>query len=135
MTPLEQLCLQRGLRLTEHRRIVLEILEAAKDHPCAREIHRRAAVGHRIGLATVYRTLNSLTAVGVVMRRAFPDGKMRYEGAGGRPHYHLIDVATGLVVELEDARLAAMVEEAARHLGYRLVDYRLELFGEAKRDL
>jgi len=83
MTPLQQLCLHRGLRLTEHRRIVLEVLEAATDHPCAREIHRRAATGHRIGLATVYRTLNSLAAVGLVRRHVFRDGKARYEGADG----------------------------------------------------
>ena len=87
--------MQRGLRLTEHRRIVLEVLEGADDHPCVREIHRRAADGHRIGIATVYRTLNTLVEAGMVKRQVFPDGKAHYERAGRLAHPHLIDVATG----------------------------------------
>jgi Fur family transcriptional regulator, ferric uptake regulator len=130
---LEQLCLRRGLKLTEHRRIVVEILEAATDHPCVREIHRRAARDHRIGVATVYRTLNRLAAAGLVTRHVFRDGKARYERAGAAPHHHLIDVGTGQVVEVGDERLTRLVEEAARRLGYRLVDYRMTLFGEATR--
>ena len=82
MTALEALCVQRGLRLTEHRRIVLEVLEGADDHPCVREIHRRAADGHRIGIATVYRTLNTLVDAGMVKRQVFADGKAHYERAG-----------------------------------------------------
>jgi len=129
---LEELCLQRGLRLTEHRRIVVEILESATDHPCVREIHRRAARDHRIGVATVYRTLNRLTAAGLVTRHVFHDGKARYERTRTGPHHHLINVDTGQVVEVDDERLTLLVEEAARRLGYRLVDYRLRLFGEAE---
>jgi Fur family ferric uptake transcriptional regulator len=137
VTPLESLCVQRGLRLTEHRRIVVEILEAATDHPCVREIHRRAARDHRIGVATVYRTLNRLAAAGLVTRHVFHDGQSgskgaRYERTRPGPHHHLIDVATGQVVEVDDAALTRLVEEAARRLGYRLVDYRLKLFGERK---
>lgn len=127
---LEQLCVQHGVRLTEHRRIVVEILEAATDHPCVREIHRRAARDHRIGVATVYRALNRLAAVGLVTRHVFHDGKARYEIARPGPHHHLIDVGTGQVVEVDDAELRRLVEEAAHRLGYRLLDYRLKLFGE-----
>jgi Fur family ferric uptake transcriptional regulator len=131
MTPLETLCLQRGLRLTEHRRIVLEVLEASDDHPCVREIHRRAAAGHRIGIATVYRTLNSLVEVGMVRRQVFPDGKAHYERAGRPSHPHLIDLATGEITEVDDMALTHLLEEQARRLGYRLVDFRLKLFGRS----
>jgi Fur family ferric uptake transcriptional regulator len=136
---LEQLCLQHGIRLTEHRRIVVEILEAATDHPCVREIHRRAACDHRIGVATVYRTLNKLAAAGLVTRHVFRDGqsgsmRARYECTGAAPHHHhLIDVDTGQVVEVDDAELTHLVVAAARSLGYRLIDYRLMLFGEVAR--
>jgi Fur family ferric uptake transcriptional regulator len=132
VTPLEQLCLQRGLRLTEHRRIVLAVLQAAGDHPTAREIHRRASADHRIGLATVYRTLNTLMAAGVVARHVFPDGKARYEGAAVRSHHHLVDIRTGKIFDVRDADIARLVETVARDLGYRLVDYRLRLFAEAQ---
>jgi Fur family ferric uptake transcriptional regulator len=129
---LERLCERRGLKLTEHRRIVLEILESANDHPCAREIHRRAARDHRIGLATVYRSLNSLAAAGVVVRQTFSDGKARYEGAAPAPHEHLIDVATGEVLEVAEPQVVHLLQAVARDLGYRLVDYRLQLFGERR---
>lgn len=132
MTPLEALCVQRGLRLTEHRRIVLEVLDASEDHPCVREIHRRAAAGHRIGIATVYRTLNSLVDVGMVKRQVFPDGKAHYERAGRPAHPHLIDLATGTIVEIDDAGLEALLAEQARRLGYRLVDYSLKLFARSR---
>jgi Fur family ferric uptake transcriptional regulator len=135
---LEELCVRRGLRLTEHRRIVVEILEAATDHPCVREIHRRAARDHRIGVATVYRTLNRLAAAGLVTRHVFRDGQSgskgaRYERVGAATHHHLIDVDTGRVVEVDDAELTRLIEATARSLGYRLVDYRITLFGEAPR--
>lgn len=132
MTPLEQLCLQRGLRLTEHRRIILAVLQAATDHPSAREIHRRARADHRIGLATVYRTLNTLMAAGVVVRHTFSHGKARYEGAVVRSHHHLVDIRTGKILDVRDADVARLVETVARDLGYRLVDYRLRLFAEAE---
>lgn len=128
MTELEDLCLRKGLRLTEHRRIVLEILDSATDHPCAREIHRRAADGHRIGLATVYRTLNSLMEAGVLTRLTLSDGRTRYERAGAS-HPHLIDVDTGEILALEENELARVMEDTAASLGFRLVGYRLRMLG------
>ncbi len=134
MDRLEELCRERGLRLTEQRRIVLEVLEAATDHPCTFEIHRRASAGHRIGVATVYRALNSLATAGLVTRHVFRDGKARYERTGGASHPHLIDVATGEIVEVEDdGVLARLIEQEARRMGFRLVEFRLKLFGEKRQ--
>ena len=131
MDRLGELCRERGVRLTEQRRIVLEVLEVATDHPCTFEIHRRASVGRRIGVATVYRALNSLATAGVVTRHIFRDGKARYERAGKAAHPHLIDVTTGDVVEVDDeGELTRMIEEEARRMGFRLVEFRLRLFGE-----
>ena len=132
MTPLEAQCVERGLRLTEHRRIVLEVLEYSNDHPCVREIHRRAADGHRIGIATVYRTLNTLVEAGMVKRQLFPDGRAHYERVGRPSHPHLIDLATGTIVEIDDAELGSLLERQARRLGYQLVDYSLKLFARPR---
>lgn len=133
MDRLDELCRERGLRLTEQRRIVLEVLEAATDHPCTFEIHRRASAGRRIGVATVYRALNSLASAGLVTRHVFRDGKARYERTGGAPHPHLIDVATGEIVGVDDdGVLARLIEEEARRMGFRLVEFRLKLFGERR---
>jgi Fur family ferric uptake transcriptional regulator len=132
MDMIEQLCRDHGLKLTIQRRIVLEVLEEATDHPCAHEIHRRTEKERRIGVATVYRALNSLTAAGLVTRHVFSDGKARYERVGRAPHPHLIDVDSGDIVEVDDDGLAQLVEAEARRLGFRLVDYRLKLFGARK---
>ena len=128
---LEQLCHDHGLRFTEHRRMVLEVLDASTDHPAASEIHRRAAVGHSISVSTVYRILKTLSAAGLVVRRDFGDGKARYESVTRR-HDHLVDVRSGAIVEFDEAALQPIIESIAARLGYRLIDYRLELLAEAR---
>ena len=130
MTELERLCRERGVKLTGQRRLVLDVVEASTDHPCTHEIHRRV-VGQdrRIGVATVYRTLNKLVAAGILTRHVFRDGKARYERSGRAPHPHLIDVATGTIIEVDDEGLARLVEEEARRMGFHLIDYRLKLLG------
>ncbi len=130
MTELEALCRDRGMRLTSQRRIVLDVLDAATDHPCTQEIHRRAAKDHPIGMATVYRALNRLVAAGLVTRHVFRDGKARYERSGRAPHPHLIDTGTGEIIEVSDAGLSRLLEAEASRLGYRLLRYRLRIFGE-----
>lgn len=130
MDRLEALCRERGVRLTEQRRLVLEVLEAATDHPCTFEIHRRASAGRPIGVATVYRALNSLANAGLVTRHVFQDGKVRYERAGVTPHPHLIDVVTGEIVEVtNDGGLVRLLEKEAARRGFWLRSYRLRLFG------
>ncbi len=131
MDPIEQLCRERGVKLTIQRRIVLEVLDAATDHPCANEIHRRTAHDRPIGVATVYRALNSLAAAGLVARHVFKDGRARYERVGRGTHPHLIDVESGAIVEVEDDGLIQLIQEEAGRLGYRLVEYRLRIFGVA----
>jgi len=118
-------------RDSEHRRRLLEVLDAATDHPCAVEIHRRVAERRAMSLATTYRILNRLTAAGVLRRLSFGDDRARYELADRR-HHHLIERATGRVVEIHDESFTAALAQAVLRLGYRLVDYRLQLIGEAE---
>ncbi|MBS0222735.1 MAG: transcriptional repressor [Proteobacteria bacterium] len=131
MGRLEQTCRERGVKLTQPRRAVLEVLETSRDHPSVGEIHRRVRQRHRIALATTYRVLNRLTEAGVLTRHLFVD-KAHYELAGRR-HHHLIDRSTGRIVEIDDPALTALLEQALNRLGYRLVDYHLELTGEVER--
>jgi Fur family ferric uptake transcriptional regulator len=130
-TRLEALCQQRGAKLTRPCRRVLAVIAAATDHPSAQEIHRRATLGERIALGTVYRILNRLTDAGVLTRHMFGDDKARYELASRR-HHHLIDRRTGQIVEIDDRTLADSVSRAAARLGYRLVDFKLEVTAERK---
>jgi Fur family ferric uptake transcriptional regulator len=130
MGRLDALCQQCGVKLTRPRRLVLSVLEEASDHPCANEIHQRAALRQRIALGTVYRILNRLAEAGVLTRHSF-GGRMRYEAAGRR-HHHLVDVRSGRIVEIDDRDFATVIEQAAERLGYRLIDFRLEVRGELK---
>jgi Fur family ferric uptake transcriptional regulator len=127
----DQACHERGLRNTAHRRLVLEVLDAAADHPCAAEIHRRVAQHQPLSLATTYRILNRLTEAGVLRRLSFGYEKARYELASRR-HHHLIDRNTGRVVEIHDDSFTALLEHAVLKLGYRLIDYRLEFTGDVE---
>ncbi|MFC7292409.1 Fur family transcriptional regulator [Hirschia litorea] len=126
---IEQRCIEKGLRMTEQRRVIAKVLSNADDHPDAEELHRRAsAVDSNISLATVYRTVRLFEESGIIERLDFRDGRARYEEATDDHHDHLINVKTGEVIEFVDEEIERLQEEIARKLGYKLVDHRMELY-------
>lgn len=127
---LEQKCIERGLRMTDQRRVIARVLSEAADHPDAEELHRRAAaVDANISLATVYRTVKLFEDSGIIERHDFRDGRSRYEESPQEHHDHLIDAKSGAVIEFQSDEIEKLQIEIARKLGYRLVDHRLELYG------
>ena len=127
---IEALCAEKGLRITEQRRIIARVLSEAEDHPDVEALHARASsVDPGISIATVYRTVRLLEEKGILERHDFGGGRARYEPTEHGPHHHLIDVDTGKVIEFADARHEALAQEIAARLGFQLVDHRLELFG------
>jgi Fur family ferric uptake transcriptional regulator len=127
---IEALCQQRGLRITEQRRVIARVLSDADDHPDVDELHQRAvAIDKGISIATVYRTVRLFEEAGILDRHDFGDGRARYEAAPEAHHDHMIDVESGKVVEFVDPELEALQRQIAEKLGYRLVDHRMELFG------
>jgi Fur family transcriptional regulator, ferric uptake regulator len=127
---IEALCHQRGLRITEQRRVIARVLSEADDHPDVDELHQRAvAIDKGISIATVYRTVRLFEEAGILDRHDFGDGRARYEAAPEAHHDHMIDVESGKVVEFVDPELEALQRQIAERLGYRLVDHRMELFG------
>ena len=130
MDRIEKLCGEKGLRMTEQRRVIARVLSGADDHPDAEELHRRAhALDASISLATVYRTVKLFEDYGIIERHDFRDGRSRYEEATDDHHDHLIDVRSGQVVEFHSEEIERLQVEIARKLGYKLVDHRLELYG------
>jgi Fur family ferric uptake transcriptional regulator len=126
----EKLCIEKGMRMTDQRRVIAQVLSTAHDHPDVEELYRRAhAVDHHISIATVYRTVRLFEDAGIIARHDFRDGRARYEEAPDIHHDHLIDMKTGKVIEFVDEEIEALQETIARRLGYRLVDHRLELYG------
>ncbi|MEZ4335877.1 MAG: Fur family transcriptional regulator [Sandaracinaceae bacterium] len=127
---LEQLCLDKGLRMTGQRRIIAQVLSDSDDHPDVETVYQRASeIDPKIGLATVYRTLRLFEEAQILERHDFGDGRARYEEIPEEHHDHLIDVNTGEVIEFTNDKIEAIQEAIAEQLGYRLVDHRLELYG------
>jgi Fur family ferric uptake transcriptional regulator len=127
---IEKLCIDKGMRMTDQRRVVARILSDASDHPDVEELYRRASlVDPNISIATVYRTVRLFEEAGIIARHDFRDGRSRYEEAPQDHHDHLIDMKTGKVVEFMDEEIEQLQAAIARRLGYRLIDHRLELYG------
>ncbi len=126
---LEEQCAARGMRMTDQRRIIAQVIQKASDHPDVEELYRRAsAIDAGISLSTVYRTLNLFEETGLVAKHDFKDGRARFEPIPDEHHDHLIDIRSGKVIEFRNEEIEAIQELIARRLGYRLVDHRLELY-------
>ncbi|MEJ6010948.1 Fur family transcriptional regulator [Novosphingobium aquae] len=127
---IEALCAERGLRITDQRRVIAKVLSESTDHPDVDKLHERAvAIDPGISIATVYRTVRLFEEAGILDRHDFGDGRARYEAAPEAHHDHMIDVESGKVIEFVDPELEALQRQIAEKLGYRLVDHRMELFG------
>jgi len=130
MSRLEAICAERGITMTEQRRIIVKVLSESEDHPDVETICRRCnAVDPRISVATVYRTLKLLEELSVLDRHDFGDGRGRYEAAPEVHHDHLVDLNSGEVLEFKSEEIERLQVEIARSLGYDLSGHRMELFG------
>lgn len=126
---LEQLCIEKGLKMTEQRRVIAQVLSESVDHPDVEMVYRRATeIDSRISIATVYRTVRLFEEASILDRHDFGDGRSRYEEVPEEHHDHLIDLQSGDVIEFQNEAIEKLQEEVARQLGYRLVDHRLELY-------
>jgi Fur family ferric uptake transcriptional regulator len=127
---IEALCADKGLRITEQRRVIARVLSEAEDHPDVEALHERAsAIDPGISIATVYRTVRLFEDAGILSRHDFGNGRSRYEAAPEAHHDHLIDVESGRVIEFVDDELEELQRRIAERLGFRLVDHRMELYG------
>ena len=127
---IETLCHEKGLRITEQRRVIARVLSESEDHPDVEAVHARAsAIDSHISIATVYRTVRLFEEAGILERHEFGDGRSRFEAATEAHHDHLIDVETGNVIEFVDEELETLQRRIAEKLGFRLVDHRMELYG------
>ena len=129
MTRIEKICAEKGLRMTEQRRVIARVLSEAADHPDAEELYRRASgIDPHISIATVYRTVKLFEDAGILERHDFRDGRSRYEEAPEAHHDHLIDIQTGSVIEFRNEEIEKLQRRVAEELGFELVDHRLELY-------
>jgi Fur family ferric uptake transcriptional regulator len=126
---IENKCIQKGIRLTDQRRLVAKAMSDSHDHPDVDELHKRVnKLDPKISIATVYRTVKLFEEAGVVAKHDFKGNKARYEQAPHDHHDHLIDINTGEITEFVDEDIEKLQKKVAEKLGYKLVDHRLELY-------
>jgi len=123
-------CEAKGLRMTDQRRVIAQVIGISTDHPDVEELYARAAaIDQRISIATVYRTVKLFEEAGLLDKLEFGDGRARYEDAERDHHDHLIDITNGKVIEFVDPEIEALQEKIAQRLGFTLKGHRMELFG------
>jgi Fur family transcriptional regulator, ferric uptake regulator len=128
---LEQLCIEKGLRMTGQRRVIAQVLSESQDHPDVELVYKRASeVDDTISISTVYRTVRMFEENGILERHDFGDGRARYEEVSDQHHDHLINVETGQVIEFTSEKIEELQRLIAKELGFELVDHRLELYGK-----
>ena len=137
---IEQKCINKGVKLTEQRRIIAKIISESKeeygesDHPDVDELYKRASkIDSRISIATVYRTVKLFEEAGIVAKHDFKGGKARYEELNEGHHDHLIDIKSGEIIEFVDNEIEELQKKVADKYGYNLVDHKLELYGVKKK--
>ena len=135
---IEQKCLEKGVKLTDQRRIIVRILSESKekygesDHPDVDELYNRVSkIDPKISIATVYRTVKLFEEAGILTKHDFKTGKARYEL--NDDHNHLIDIKTGEIIEFVDDEIELLQKKVAEKYGYKLVDHKLELYGIKKK--
>ena len=127
---IEKLCIEKGLKMTEQRRVIARVLSEAVDHPDVEQVYRRAfELDPHISIATVYRTVRLFEEANILERHDFRDGRARYEEAPETHHDHLINLHTGEVIEFHNEEIEKLQRRVAEQLGFELVDHRLELYG------
>ena len=134
MSKIEDKCQQKGVRLTEQRRLIAKAMSQSSDHPDVDELHKRVSkIDEKVSIATVYRTVKLFEESGIIEKHDFKGDKARYEQSPDVHHDHLIDVNTGEIVEFVDEEIEKLQNKVAEKYGYKLVDHKLELYGIKKK--
>ena len=126
---IEQKCLDKGVKLTDQRKIIAKIMSESSDHPDVDELYKRVSkIDSKISIATVYRTVKLFEEVGILTKHEFKGGKARYEELNEGHHDHLIDIENGTIIEFQNQEIEMLQKKIAEELGFELVDHRLELY-------
>ena len=134
MNVIEEKCKANGVRLTDQRKIIAQVMSESKDHPDVDELHKRITeVDKKISIATVYRTVKLFEEAGILEKHDFKGGKARYEAMIESHHDHLIDIKSGEIIEFVDEEIEKLQKKVAEKYGYKLVDHKLELYGIKKK--
>ena len=129
---LKKIVKQKGLKYTEQREVVLNILINASDHLSAEEVYnqiKKSFPESNIGIATVYRALSFLEEVDLITSIAFgADGK-KYESNAKSHHDHLICTSCGKIIEFMDAEIEKRQDKIAKKNNFKITSHSMQLYG------
>ncbi|MFA5198786.1 MAG: Fur family transcriptional regulator [Candidatus Omnitrophota bacterium] len=129
-----------GYRLTLGREAILELLSGTKEHLSAEDIYLRIHPKYpNVGLTTVYRTLDVLSALGMVYKLDFGDGRARYELAEGpkgeHHHHHLVCTSCNRVIDYTDfiddeVELLRLTEQGlSKKYNFKITNHLIQFYG------
>lgn len=117
-------------RPTRQRRAIAAAMETFDDFRSAQEIHALlTSAGDRVGLSTVYRTLQALADAGEIDSLRTESGENIYRRCSATHHHHLVCRSCGATVEVEGPAVEKWTRSVAAAHGYREVSHTLEIFG------
>jgi len=128
-----RLCREQGEPLTEQRLLVLEAVLDLDEHPTADQVHE--AVARRapgVSRATVYRALESLARIGVVVKASHAGRAVRYDGRT-ETHHHMVCLRCDAVIDFTDERLDALPVPDTSPLGFEVSGVQVQLRGICRR--
>ena len=123
------------LKLTRQRREIFDAFVGMARHVTAEELYREVTKKDpRVGLSTIYRTLNLFCQFGLAEARQFGDGQSRYDPVFNKHHHdHLICTECGKIDEFENRRIEQLQERVARRHHFVILRHKLELYGLCAR--
>ena len=131
---IEKKCIEKGVKLTDQRKVIAKVMSDSNDHPNVDELYKRVSIiDPKISIATVYRTVKLFEESGILAKHDFKGGKARYEQLSESHHDHLIDVKSGEIIEFVNEDIEVLQKKVAEKYGYELVDHKLELYGVKKK--
>jgi len=123
-----------GFRLTPQRLLILSVLQGTDEHISAEEIHSLVRQRYPfVDISTVYRTLEVLKGMGLVMETDLGEGRVRYHWAEKGRHHHLVCRQCGAVMDLEESVPQMLGEALRREYGFQADLAHLAIFGRCRR--
>ncbi|AXH15711.1 Fur family transcriptional regulator [Malaciobacter mytili] len=132
---LKRIVKQKGLKYTEQREIVLDILINAKGHLSAEDVYNEIKNKYsdsNIGIATVYRALGFLEEVDLITSIAFGTEGKKYESNAKSHHDHLICTTCGKIIEFIDDEIEKRQDRIAKKNNFKITSHSMQLYGTCK---
>lgn len=121
---------ENGLRITDNRRLVLDLLESGQEPMTTDEIYLEARKKSELNFSTVYRILSVLTEKNIVLKSIREDGKYYYQINNHNHSHYLICSECRKRIPIEDCPLKEIGEKLVEQTGFHITGHNLEFIGE-----